>query len=149
MSQTKSINVKIVHAEFDLPIRKPFGKKNNHYLMLFYCTLDKAKVSFHNTWLRLIAPDCALYLYTVLPRLVRMRMRDIKLMSFSGFILTERAYYSRRRTKQLIASWPISQIYFLHLFIQNLPILSIFLNFLIFLWRETLIWNSCKTDRLS
>ena len=34
---------------------------------------------------------------TVLPRLVRMRlvcMRTIKLMCFSGFVLTERAYYS-------------------------------------------------------
>ena len=29
---------------------------------------------------------------TVLPRLVR--MRTIKLMSFSGFVLTDRAYYS-------------------------------------------------------
>ena len=32
---------------------------------------------------------------TVLPRLVR--VRTIKLMSFSGFVLTERAYYSRGR----------------------------------------------------
>ena len=31
-------------------------------------------------------------IYTVLPRLVR--MRTIKLMKFSGFVLTERAYYS-------------------------------------------------------
>ena len=32
------------------------------------------------------------YVHTVLPQLVR--MRTIKLMSFSGFVLTERAYYS-------------------------------------------------------
>ena len=32
----------------------------------------------------------------VLPRLVRMRI--IKLMSFSGFVLSERAYYPRGRT---------------------------------------------------
>ena len=47
---------------------------------------------------------------TVLPRLVR--MRTIKLMSFLGFVLTERAYYPRGRTIQLITSWPIIQIYF-------------------------------------
>ena len=37
-----------------------------------------------------------------LPRLVR--MRTIKLMSFSGFVLTETAYYPRGRTIQLFTS---------------------------------------------
>ena len=42
--------------------------------------------------------------HNVLPRLVR--MRTIKLKSFSGFVLTERAYYPRGRTIQLITFWP-------------------------------------------
>ena len=40
--------------------------------------------------------------HTVLPQLVR--MHTIKLMSFSGFVLTERAYYPRGRTIQLFTS---------------------------------------------
>ena len=42
------------------------------------------------------------YTGTVLPRLVR--MHTINLMSFSGFNLTERAYYPRGRTIQLFTS---------------------------------------------
>ena len=42
------------------------------------------------------------FAHTVLPRLVR--MRTIKLMTFSGFVLTERAYYPRGRTIQLFTS---------------------------------------------
>ena len=46
----------------------------------------------------------------VLPRLVR--LRTIKIMSFSGVVLTEIAYYPRGHTIQLPTSWRISQIYF-------------------------------------
>ena len=36
------------------------------------------------------------YIYTVLPRLVR--MGTFKLMRFSGFVLTQSAYYPKGRT---------------------------------------------------
>ena len=85
--------------------------------------------------------------YTVLTRLVR--MRTIKLMSFLGFVQTERAYYPRERTIQLFTSWPIIQIYFSIFFIKNTLIWSNFLNFLTFLSREILIWNRYTTNRLS
>ena len=63
---------------------------------------------------------------TVLPRLVR--MHTIKLMSCSGFILTERSYYPRGRTIQLITSLPISQIYFFYICDKKKPLKwSIFL----------------------
>ena len=68
------------------------------------------------------------FTYTVLPRLVRMRTN--KLMSFSGFVLSERAYYPRGRTIELFTSWPISQIYF-----------SKFLNKKI-LWFRPISWIS-------
>ena len=89
---------------------------------------------------------------TLLPRLVRMRTCTIKLMSFSGLVLTERAYYPRGFTIQLLNSWPISQIYFSTFFIEKALIWSHFLNFLTFLdifEQGTLIWNSCNTDRFS
>ena len=42
------------------------------------------------------------FYHTVLPQLVR--MRTIKLMNVSGFVLTERAQYPRGRTIQLFTS---------------------------------------------
>ena len=84
-------------------------------------------------------------LHTVLPGLAC--MRTIKLISYSGFVLTERAHYSRVRTIQLFIYWSINQIYFSPVFDLKNPILSNFLRFVTFLSRETLIWNSYNTDK--
>ena len=69
-----------------------------------------------------------IHTYTVLPSLVR--KRTIRLMSFSGFVLIERAYYTRGRTIQLFTSWPISEIYFSTLFVKKTSDLEQFLQFL-------------------
>ena len=72
-------------------------------------------------------------------------MHTIKLLIFSGFVLTERAYYSAvYMHHDLLVRSP-----FLHFLIKKPLILSNFLNFLTFLSRGTLILNRCNTDRLS
>ena len=71
-------------------------------------------------------------IYTVLPRLVR--MRTIKLMKFSGFVLTERACYL---AVHFLTHY--SDVFSKFFDKKNPLILSNFLRFLAFLSNETLI----------
>ena len=59
---------------------------------------------------------------------------------WAGFVLTERAYYSRGRTMKLFTFWLVRSI-FLHFLIKRSIIFSNFLVLLAFLSRQPLIWN--------
>ena len=74
--------------------------------------------------------------FEILPQLVR--MRTIKLMSFSGFVLIEMAHSPRGRTIQLFTFWPISQMNFSKIFDKKPLFLTNFLRFLAFLSEEAL-----------